>query len=65
MSSGRLSEWSKKKLKIYSSGKKLKINLLLHEGEFFFHFFEIILFEGFAIKNYAPTFASPYRKDGK
>ena len=65
MASGRLSEWSEKKLKIYSSGKKLKINLLLHEAEFFFHFFEIILFEGFAIKNYAPTFASPYRKDGK
>ena len=65
MDSDSASVWGEKKLKIYSSGKKLKINLLLHEGEFFFHFFEIILFEGFAIKNYAPTFASPYRKDGK
>ncbi|GAB3336642.1 hypothetical protein GCM10027429_20190 [Marivirga atlantica] len=45
--------------------KQLEFSLIFSLTHYKPYFFEIIFIEGFAIKNYAPTFASPYRKDGK
>lgn len=49
----------------FSPTKELIFNLIFICSLILCKIFEIILPEGFAIKNYAPTFASPYRKDGK